>query len=225
MPNLSSSTFASGARQFVVQEALETMRSVGFSVSSFTPITTIASIASFGGTVRTTRFAPASMCFWQSSRRVKMPVASTAKSTLFCLCGRFAGSRSAVIWILLPSTAIQSLPAFTLPAKRPWTVSYFRRCASVAGSVMSLIDTTSMSLRAWTMRKTLRPIRPKPLIAIRMAIGVLFSWRKTEGATAPTTCLRRKNGGRRSGRSRVGSEAGEPPSARWRASPRAGRAA
>jgi hypothetical protein len=67
MPNASSRTFATGARQFVVHEAFETMRCSGFNVSWLTPITIIASISSFAGTVSSTLRAPASMCFWQPS--------------------------------------------------------------------------------------------------------------------------------------------------------------
>jgi hypothetical protein len=83
MPNASSRTFATGARQFVVQDALLMILCSGFRMSWFTPITTIASISSFAGTVSTTFFAPASTCFWQPSRLAKIPVASTTKSIPF----------------------------------------------------------------------------------------------------------------------------------------------
>ena len=54
MPKASSRILASGARQLVVQEALETMRCSGLSSPSLTPMTMVASIASLAGTVRIT---------------------------------------------------------------------------------------------------------------------------------------------------------------------------
>ncbi len=68
IPNSSSRTIASGARQFVVHEAFETIRWRGVRLASLTPMTIIPSISSFGGTVRMTRFAPAVRCFSSFSR-------------------------------------------------------------------------------------------------------------------------------------------------------------
>ena len=59
MPNLSLITFARGARQFVVQEAFETIVMDGSYVLLLTPITNIG--ASAEGAEITTCFAPASM--------------------------------------------------------------------------------------------------------------------------------------------------------------------
>src|SRR5659263_522134 len=58
MPKLSFRTFATGARQFVVHEALDMHWCSGLSILSFKPTTIIASMASFAGTVRITFFAP-----------------------------------------------------------------------------------------------------------------------------------------------------------------------
>src|SRR5258706_81579 len=168
MPKASSSTLTSGARQFVVQEALEMILSSGLSVSWLTPITIMASISSLAGTVRITLPAPASMCFWQASREAKMPVASMQKSIWFCLCGSLAGSLSALIAMRFPLTVIESLSEASVPSNLPCTESHLSRCASVLGSVRSLICTTSMSGCASRLRKTRRPMRPKPLIAMRM---------------------------------------------------------
>src|SRR5262249_30172528 len=50
----------------------------------------------------------------------------------------------------------------------PCTESYLRRCARVAASVMSLTATNSSPFSARQARKTLRPIRPKPLMPTRI---------------------------------------------------------
>src|SRR3954463_15483586 len=63
MPKAEWRTLAIGARQLVVHEALETIRSVGLSWSSLTPRTIVASSLSLAGALRTTFWAPASMCF------------------------------------------------------------------------------------------------------------------------------------------------------------------
>ena len=62
MPNLSCSTLAIGARQFVVQLALETNFMPALSSLSFTPITQVKSGLSLAGALRTTFLAPARMC-------------------------------------------------------------------------------------------------------------------------------------------------------------------
>jgi len=67
---------------------------------------------------------------------------------------------------------IPSLAASTVPWNRPWTESYFRRWARVAGSVMSLIETTSIPGFWARIRKTFRPMRPKPLMAMRMRVAL-----------------------------------------------------
>src|SRR5258706_3870862 len=191
MPKASSSTLTSGARQFVVQEALEMILSSGLSVSWLTPITILASISFLAGTVRIHLPAPASMCFWQASREAKMPVASMQKSIWFCLCGSLAGSLSALIAMRFPLTVIESLSEASVPSNLPCTESHLSRCASVLGSVRSLICTTSMSGCASRLRKTRRPMRPKPLIAMRMgrAGRAGEDWvRKTRGGEPTPGC-------------------------------------
>ena len=62
MPNLSCSTLATGARQLVVQLALETHFMSAVSLSSFTPSTQVRSAPSLAGALSTTFFAPAWTC-------------------------------------------------------------------------------------------------------------------------------------------------------------------
>ena len=58
--------------------------------------------------------------------------------------------------------------AATAPDHTPCTLSYLRRCASVAASVRSFTATTSMSApRRRAARRKFRPMRPKPLIPTR----------------------------------------------------------
>jgi len=64
-PKASSSTFTSGARQLVVQLALETTFSSPVRISSLTPSTTMASTSLLAGALMTTWSAPASRC-WEA---------------------------------------------------------------------------------------------------------------------------------------------------------------
>jgi len=127
IPNDSCRTLATGARQFVVHEALETIRASGVSTSSLTPSTTIASTSSFGGTVRITFFAPARRCGSIFARCRKTPVDSITRSTRSSAHGRRPGSRSAVSRIRRPSTSSAPSSQDTGRSKRPITVSYLSR--------------------------------------------------------------------------------------------------
>src|SRR5260221_11561551 len=122
-----------------------------------------------------TRLAPASRCLAAASRLVKMPVHSSATSTLRSFHGSFAGSRSAVTWILPLPASIQSPPVVISCGKRPCTLSYLSKCALDATGPRSLTPTTWMSLRLFSAaaRNTSRPMRPKPLIATLTAISIL----------------------------------------------------
>jgi hypothetical protein len=119
--------------------------------------------------------APASRCADAFSFEAKSPVHSSATSMPSSSQGSFAGSRSAVTLILPRPRSIQSLPVFSLPGKRPCTVSYFKRCAFASTVPRSLIATNSISLRPDSIaaRSTSRPMRPNPLIATLTAI-VMF---------------------------------------------------
>lgn len=72
-----------------------------------------------------------------------------------------------------------------IQAKRPWLVSYFNKCAMPAASASSLIATTVISARrpdSYKARTTLRPMRPKPLIATRTVIGLLQGFLRNDVA-------------------------------------------
>src|SRR5215213_9956997 len=119
--------------------------------------------------------APASRCLAASSRLVKKPVDSITTSAPRSPHGRADGSRSESTLTSRPSTDSEPFCSATSPGNRPYTESYFRRCASVLESVMSLTATISMSaLDSCAARNTLRPIRPKPLIPTRTDMGWTF---------------------------------------------------
>src|ERR1700735_2410193 len=92
IPNDSCKTLAIGARQLVVQEAVDRIRAEGSMVWSLTPMTMVASSLSLAGAERITRSAPASMCFWSEALLVKNPVDSRATWHFRAFQGRLAGS-------------------------------------------------------------------------------------------------------------------------------------
>lgn len=107
MPNLSFITFATGARQFVVQEAFEISLSFsGSKVFSFTPRTIVRS-RSLPGALTRTLLAPALRCFSVPGRSRNTPVDSTAMSIPSWSQGRFSGSRSPKTLTSFPSTVME----------------------------------------------------------------------------------------------------------------------
>src|SRR5690606_3835060 len=102
MPHLSCSTLATGARQFVVHDALEMMASPLY-VPWFTPNTNMG-VSSLEGADRMTFFAPASRCFWAEALSRNRPVDSITTSAPTSFHFRLAGSRSCVRRIFLPLT-------------------------------------------------------------------------------------------------------------------------
>ena len=112
MPTASFSTLATGARQLVVQEALEMTMWSFVSLSWLTPYTTVRSAPSAGAET-ITRLAPAFRCAEALSFEVKMPVHSSAMSTPSSLCGSSAGSLIAVTLMRWPSTTMVSPSTFT----------------------------------------------------------------------------------------------------------------
>ena len=116
MPNASCSALTTGARQFVVQDAFETILCSALRMSSFTPSTIVASISSFAGADRRTRFAPAFRCISICSRLRKTPVDSSTTSTPSLPQGSFDGSFSAVTLTSSPSTTIPSPETASSPA-------------------------------------------------------------------------------------------------------------
>ena len=97
-------TFTTGARQLVVQLALEmTWWLAGSYISWFTPRTTVMS-SFFAGAEMMTFFAPASRWATAFSLAVKRPVDSTTTSTPSSFQGSWAGSFSAKTLRSSPST-------------------------------------------------------------------------------------------------------------------------
>src|SRR4249920_3527615 len=92
MPKLSCSTLATGARQLVVQDALEITVISLVITPWFTPYTTVASTASAGAEISTLR-APAAINAEAAALLVKRPVHSITTSTPWY--GTLDGSRSA----------------------------------------------------------------------------------------------------------------------------------
>src|SRR5271169_5164064 len=126
------------------------------------------------GADTSTRLAPAVRCANAFSLAVKMPVHSSAMSTPSDFHGSLEGSRSAETLILPLPRLIESPSTVTVPGNRPCTESKRNRCALVSTGPRSLMPTTSMSLRpdSAMARSTLRPMRPNPLIATRIAMRV-----------------------------------------------------
>src|SRR5215203_3194801 len=109
--------------------------------------------------------APASRCLAASARAVKKPVDSITTSTPRSPQGRAAGSRSERTLTSSPPAMIVLPSTSTPPGKRPRIESYLSRWAIVSVSTRSLTATKSMSAFAsLAARKTLRPMRPKPLM-------------------------------------------------------------
>ncbi|MNE36560.1 hypothetical protein D3C80_1303730 [compost metagenome] len=110
-------TLANGAKQFVVQDAFETTKSVALASVWFTPITNIG--ASADGAEIITFLAPPLICSFAVSTVVKIPVHSATTSTSTSFHFKSAGFLSAVIRMFLPFT--NNFPSFTstVPSKRP----------------------------------------------------------------------------------------------------------
>src|SRR3954465_14332714 len=93
MPKASLSTLASGARQFVVQDALLMIVCEPSYRLSLTPITIVRSSPAPGAGGTPFLAPPASTCLRASSALVKKPVDSTTTSTPRSPHGRAAGPR------------------------------------------------------------------------------------------------------------------------------------
>ena len=88
---LSFNTFKIVAKQFVVHEAFDTIKSSSFKVSSLTPKTMVLSTFFPGAEIRTF-FAPAFKCFSALSLSVKSPVHSKTISISKLSQGKSTGS-------------------------------------------------------------------------------------------------------------------------------------
>src|SRR5665213_3996264 len=168
--NVSWITFTTGARQFVVQDAFEmTLCFAASYLSSLTPSTTVRSSFEAGAEM-ITFLTVEPRCALALVASVKKPVDSTTISAPTEAQSSLAGSRSANTVIFLPSTMMWSSPAEISFFRLPRIESYFSRWASVAGVVRSLTATNSISGLSSAVRKTFRPIRPKPLMPTLTAI-------------------------------------------------------
>mmetsp|Transcript_20215 Transcript_20215/g.68618 ORF Transcript_20215/g.68618 Transcript_20215/m.68618 type:complete len:224 (-) Transcript_20215:191-862(-) len=128
MPKASSITLARGARQLVVQLALDTTGMLGSYASWFTPMTNMGH-ASLGGAEMITWRAPPAMCAEAFSWVVNTPVDSHTKAAPDSPHGMEAGSLSAKTRTVWPSMMRQFSPTSTVPLKRPWNESYLNRYA------------------------------------------------------------------------------------------------
>src|SRR5512138_3363097 len=134
-----------GARQFVVQEAFETMLcALASYLPSLTPITMVGQ-SPFAGAVMMTFLAPAARCPLAFSTSVKRPVDSITTSTPSCFHGSCEGSFALTTCILLPLTTSTSSSALSgedfsdasVPLKRPCVESYFNKYAKLSAGTIS----------------------------------------------------------------------------------------
>ena len=127
IPKASSSTLAIGARQLVVHDALDTSWASGVRSASLTPSTTVASIGSLDGTVRTTRLAPAARCLLSASRGAED--AGRLDDDFDAEIGPRQLGRVALLEHLhgVPAGAHHAICTTISPGNRPNTVSYLSR--------------------------------------------------------------------------------------------------
>src|SRR5215472_6892160 len=169
---LSLTTLATGARQFVVHDALEIMWCFAASyLPSFTPRTIVMSSFLAGAEMMTFLTGPRRWAF-AFSASVNFPVDSITSCAPTDSQLMAAGSFSEKTLIALPLMLMESLPALISCFRLPRIESYLRRCASVAGLVRSFTATNSRLGSAMAVRRTLRPIRPKPLIPTLSAMDL-----------------------------------------------------
>ena len=162
MPQLSNSTFATGPRQLVVQDAFDRMLCLDASyMLSLTPSTRVTS-SFFAGAEMMTFFTGPRRCLQASLASVNLPVDSMTICAPTEAQSSCAGSRCAKTLICLPPTVIESASAFTSSFSTPSTESYLSKWASVLVSVRSFTATNSISLLLRPARTTFRPMRPKP---------------------------------------------------------------
>mmetsp|Transcript_8301 Transcript_8301/g.23896 ORF Transcript_8301/g.23896 Transcript_8301/m.23896 type:complete len:323 (-) Transcript_8301:78-1046(-) len=175
IPNSSLRTFASGARQLVVHEAL--LRTVAPLYSVWlTPITYMG-VSSLGGAEMMTRLAPPFRWASAFSLVVKTPVDSQTVSAPTLPHGMSAGLRSAKNLTRVVPITRQSPSTLTSSGYIPCTESCWNWYAAYSmvrnGSLMPTTVASGLSRAA---RMTRRPMRPNPLIPrlVGMIAGALF---------------------------------------------------
>ncbi len=166
-------TLATGARQFVVHDALEMMLCfAGSYLSSFTPITMVMS-SPVAGAEMMTFFTVPRRCSLACSALVNLPVDSMTTCTPSELQSSLAGSFSAKTRIFLPSTLMESSVAVDVVRQVAQDGVVLQKMGQRlgAGQVVDGYDVNFLSLSA--VRRTLRPMRPNPLIPTLIAISPL----------------------------------------------------
>src|SRR5450756_1206786 len=212
-PKLSTSTLAMGARQLVVQLALEITSFLALScMSSVTPRQIVTS-GPLAGAEMITFLARASRCLPAAARSVTRPVDSMTTSAPSSFQGSLAGSVSLITRTRLPSMTRASSSTSTAPGKTPWTESYLNRWPRVFASVRSLIATNSMSAPCLSAaRMTSLPMRPKPLTPTLTLISPSLSDSSTAYQSEPGRGVASRRLGRR--RTRQGRDAAQEDVAR-----------
>ena len=168
--NSSLTTLATGARQFVVQEAFEIMWCFAASYFSwFTPSTSVMS-SFFAGAEMITFFTVPRMCFLASLASVKCPVDSTTTCAPTDSQGSAPGSRSLNTLMVLPSIVMLSAPGGNLVRE----IAENRVVLQQMGQslrIRQIVDRDDIDVRILQRSaKTLRPMRPKPLMPTLIAI-------------------------------------------------------
>src|SRR5208282_1628068 len=120
-------TLATGARQFVVQDALDTMWCFAGSYFSWLTPSTIVRSSFLAGAVMMTFFTDPRRCFLASLASVNLPVDSITTCAPTDSQGRAAGSFSLKTLMTLPSTEMLSGPAVIMLGKLPRIESYLSR--------------------------------------------------------------------------------------------------
>ena len=232
IPTRSCSTFASGATQFVVHEAFETMWCAsGSYASSLTPSTIVTS-GSVAGAEITTFFAPASRCFCAPvavgeearstrgrRRRRDRPTAAPPGRARTASCISVAAARMhavAELDLALERAERRVVPAAGAPSSSASPRSFSR-------------DDLEVGRRAaCCARKKLRPMRPKPLMPTRIAMRLPSRWSGAVRSVAPAYRRRPASAGRRRKseddpppvyRARTGRRTGSESDGRTRAQP------
>mmetsp|Transcript_29551 Transcript_29551/g.96573 ORF Transcript_29551/g.96573 Transcript_29551/m.96573 type:complete len:277 (-) Transcript_29551:694-1524(-) len=163
MPNSSLTILANGARQLVVQLALEMTLISGVYLPSLTPMTNMGAVLE--GALMMTRFAPPLRWPLACSSSVNRPEHSRTTSTPASPHGMAAGSLSFSVGIRSPSMMSESPSLLTSTSAGPCVESYLNMYAMYSGSrpglLMAATLTAGLSMAA---RRAILPMRPKPLI-------------------------------------------------------------
>ncbi len=172
------STFIIGAAEFVVQDALDTIKSLSSNKWSFTPTTTVRTSSPFAGAEMRTFLAPAFKCLPASSLDLKIPVDSRTTSMSYLPQAIFSGSRSARKMICFPFSNTRRSPSILNSCLSwRWTLSYLSKWAKVLISARSFTTATSTWLLSSAILVKYLPILPNPLTPTLFIPSII--WVKT----------------------------------------------